>query len=177
MGTKVFYGLVWTLATAALMLLLFFTGFQTERLATGKYLNYVGLLIPVAALYLGIKAVRDERPGGTMTYGQGVSAGMAISTFAALMSAVYSWFHFTFVNPRFTDYTLEMVRQQWADRGMTVEQVEQAERITRKMLTAPMQAVVGIFFTLLIGLVLSLIIAAILKRDKPVSAASATTPA
>ncbi len=178
MNTRFFYALVWTLGTAVLMLLLFFTGFQTEKLATGKYLTYLGLLIPVVVLYLGIKAARDERPGGVMTYGQGVSAGMVISVYAALMSAVYSWFHFTFVNPRFADYTLDMVREQWAERGLTVEQVEQAERITRKMLSTPVQAIFGIFFTLLIGLVLSLIIAAMLKREKPATAPAvpAATP-
>ena len=167
MGTKFFYALAWTLCTAVFMLLLYFTGYQTVKLATGKDLQYIGLLIPIVFLYLGIKAVRDERPGGVLTYGQGVSAGTAISAMAGVMSAVFTWFHFTFINTRFADYTMDMIRAQWAERGMTVEQVDRAEAFTRKLISPPAQAIIGCVFTILIGVVLSLIIAAILKREKP----------
>ena len=62
MNTKVFYALVWTICSAVFQLVLFFSGFQTERLATGKYLQWLGLGIAAAVLWFGIKAVRDEKP-------------------------------------------------------------------------------------------------------------------
>jgi multisubunit Na+/H+ antiporter MnhC subunit len=176
MGTKFFYALAWTLCTAIFMLLLYFTGYQTEKLATGQHLNWLGLLIPIVLLYLGIKAVRDEKPAVAFTYGQGVGAGMVISVFAGLMGAVYSWFHFTFINTRFMDYTMDMIREKWSAAGMSAAQMDRAEGITRTMMSPIPQALIGLLFTLIIGLCISLIMAAILKRDKPLPAAATPPP-
>jgi hypothetical protein len=171
MSTKFFYALVLTLATIVLQLLLFFSGFQTEKLATGQYLQWLGLAIMAVVLWLGIKAVRDEKPDSTMTYGQRVGTGVLISLYAGLMGAVYTFIHFTFINTGFADFTIALTREKWAAKGLTQAQMEGAEAITRKMLQPGVQAILGVFFAVLIGLVLSLIIAALVK-PKPQAAAS-----
>lgn len=173
MSTKFFYALVLTLATIVLQLLLYFSGLQTEKLATGQYVQWLGLVIMAVVLYLGIKAVRNEMPGGTMRYGQGVGAGVLISLYSGLMGAVYTFIHFTFINTGFADFTIALTREKWATRGLTPQQMEGAEAITRKMLQPGVQAVLGVVFSVLIGLILSLIIAAVLKRAKPAVAPSA----
>jgi hypothetical protein len=171
MSTKFFYALVLTLATVVLQLLLFFSGFQTEKLATGQYLQWLGLVIMAVVLWLGIKAVRDEKPDRTMTYGQRVGTGVLISLYSGLMGAIYTFVHFTFINTGFADYTIALTREKWAAKGLTQAQMEGAEAITRKMLQPGVQAILGVFFAVLIGLVLSLIIAALVK-PKPQAAAS-----
>ena len=170
MSTKFFYALVLTLATIVLQLLLFFSGYQTEKLATGQYLQWLSLVIMAVVLYLGIKAVRDEKPGRPMTYGQRVGTGVLISLYSALMGAVYSFIHFTFINTGFADYAIALTREKWAAKGLTQAQMEGAEAITRKMMQPGVQAIMGVIFGVLIGLVLSLIIAALLK-PKPQPAA------
>ena len=171
MSTKFFYALVLTLATVVFQLLLFFSGFQTEKLATGQYLQWLGLVIMAVVLWLGIKAVRDEKPDRTMTYGQRVGTGVLISLYSGLMGAIYTFVHFTFINTGFADYTIALTREKWAAKGLTQAQMEGAEAITRKMLQPGVQAILGVFFAVLIGLVLSLIIAALVK-PKPQAAAS-----
>jgi len=171
MSTKFFYALVLTLATVVFQLLLFFSGFQTEKLATGQYLQWLGLVIMAVVLWLGIKAVRDEKPDRTMTYGQRVGTGVLISLYSGLMGAVYTFIHFTFINTGFADYTITLTREKWAAKGLTQAQMEGAEAITRKMLQPGVQAILGVFFAVLIGLILSLIIAALVK-PKPQAAAS-----
>ena len=173
MSTKFFYALVLTLATIVLQLLLYFTGFQTEKLATGQYLQYLGLVIMAVVLWLGIKAVREEKPDRTLTYGQGVGAGVTISLYAGLMGAVYTFIHFTFINTGFADSMIAVSREQWAARGLTQAQMEGAEAITRKMLQPGAQAILGVLFVVLIGLILSLIISAFLKGKAPGAAQSA----
>ncbi len=167
MGTKFFYALVLTLATIVLQLLLFFSGFQTEKLATGQYLQWLGLAIMGVVLWLGIKAVRDEKADRTMTYGQCVGTGVLISLYSGLMTAFYTFIHFTFINTGFADYTIALTREKWAARGLTQAQMEGAEAITRKMLQPGVQAILGVLFAVLIGLVLSLIISAFVKGKAP----------
>lgn len=48
MKTYLTYGIYNTLAFALLNLVLYFTGFQTEKLAIGQYLNYIGTAISSA---------------------------------------------------------------------------------------------------------------------------------
>ena len=163
MSTKFFYALVLTISMIVLQLLLFFTGLQTEHLAAGQYAQWLGVVIDAVVLWLGIRAVRDEQPGRTLTYGQRLGAGVMISLYSGLMSAVYTYLHFRFINVNFADYTIDMVRAKWAAAGLAESQMAQAEKMTRAMLAPGIQALLVPVFTVLIGTVLSLIIAALLE--------------
>jgi len=173
MNTKVFYALVWTICGAVFQLILFFSGFQTEKLETGQYLQWLGLIIAAAVLWFGIKAVRDEKPERPLGYGQRVGAGVMISLYAGLMSAVYAWFHFKFINVNFADYTIASTRAKWAAKGLSASQMDTAEKFTRNLLRPEVQAVLAPIMTVILGTILSLIIAALLA---PKTAAGETAP-
>ncbi len=172
MNTKVFYALVWTICGAVFQLVLFFSGFQTEKLATGKYLQWLSLIIAAVVLWLGIKAMRDEAPGRSLTYGKRVGAGVLISLFAGLMSAVYTWFHFRFINVNFADYSMTAVREEWAKAGMSASQMDQFEKFTRTMMSPEVQALLTPVMMVLVGTILSLILAAFLEA-KPAAVEAA----
>jgi hypothetical protein len=164
MSTKFIYALTLTICGALLNLLLYFTGFQTEKLATGQYFQWLGFVMMFAILWLGIKAVRDEAPEKGMSYGRGVGTGTLISLYSGLMSSVYSFIHFKFVNPEFADYQIALLRTKWEAAGIGDAQMEQMEKMTRTMMGPVAQAIMTPIFVVLFGLILSLIIAAILKR-------------
>ncbi|HRG56119.1 MAG TPA: DUF4199 domain-containing protein [Lacunisphaera sp.] len=167
MSTKFIYALILTICGALLNLLLFFTGFQTEKLATGQYFQWLGFVMMFAILWLGIKAVRDEAPEKGMSYGRGVGTGTLISLYSGLMSSIYSFIHFKFVNPQFADYQLALIRPKWEAAGMPEAQMDQAEKVTRAMMGPVAQAIMTPIMVVIFGLILSLIIAAILKRPAP----------
>jgi len=167
MGTKFTYALYMTIAGAVLNLLLYFTGFQTEKLATGQHIQWVGFIIMFALLWLGIKAVREESPGKYLSYGQGLGSGVLISLYSGLMSAVYTFIHFKFVNTDFVDYNMELVRAKWAEAGMGADQMEKAEGITRMFMGPVAMTIMTPIMVVFMGLIMSLIIAAILKRPAP----------
>lgn len=173
MSTKFIYALTLTICGALLNLLLYFTGFQTEKLATGQYFQWLGFVMMFAILWLGIKAVRDEAPEKGMSYGRGVGTGTLISLYSGLMSSVYSFIHFKFVNPEFADYQLALIRPKWEAAGMGEAQMDQAEKMTRAMMGPVAQAIMTPIFVVIFGLILSLIIAAILKRPAPDQAKAA----
>ena len=175
MNTKLFYALILTVCAVVLQLLLFFTGYQTEKLATGQYFQWLGVVIMAIVLWLGIKAVRDEKPERTMTYGQRVGAGTLISLYYGLMSAVYTFVHFTFINTSFAEYTIAITREKWTAAGLTQAQMDAAESITRKMLQPGVQAILGVVIAVVIGVILSLIISALLKGKTPAAPEGAPT--
>ena len=164
MNAKFTYALVLTVASAIFSLILFLTGFQTERLAVGRHLVWVMSAVHFAVLWLGIKAGREAAPDRSLSYGAGVGAGVLISLYSGLMSAVCVYIHFKFINPDFSDYQMELIRQKWTASGMSAAQMENAETMARKFLgpgiSAAFTPIISVFF----GTIYSLIIAAILKR-------------
>ena len=173
MGTKFTYALILTIASAVFNLALYFTGFQTEKLAVGQYLQWIGFIIMIVVLFLGIKAVREESPGKYMSYGKGVGSGVLISLFSGLMSAVYTFIHFKFVNTEFVDYNMQLVRAKWEQAGMSADQMEKAEGFARMFMgpvaIAIMTPIMAVFF----GLIISLILSIFLKRPAPEGATTA----
>ena len=167
MGTKFIYAIVLTLCQAVFSLLMFFLGFQTDKLASGQYFQWVPLVISILVLWLALKAVREENEGRYLTYGQGVGAGTLVCFFSGLMSAVYTYIHFKFINPNFTDYQVEFMRGKWAAKGLTDGQMEQAETMMRKFSGPGIYAIATPIMAVLFGLLISLVLAAILKRNPP----------
>ena len=111
---------------------MYFLGFHTDKMATGQYFQWAPLVITIIVLWLALKAIREENEGHYLTYGQGVGAGTLICLFSGLMSAVYTYLHFKFINPNFTDYQVEFMRGKWAAKGLTDAQMDQAETMMRK---------------------------------------------
>lgn len=167
MGTKFIYAIALTLSQAVFSLLMYFLGFQTEKMATGQYFQWVPLIITIVVLWLALSAIREENEGHYLTYGQGVGAGTLISFISGLMSAVYTYIHFKFINPNFTDYQIEFMRGKWTEKGMTDSQMEQAETMMRKFSGAGIYAAFTPIIALFFGVLISLVIAAILKRNPP----------
>ncbi len=167
MSTKFIYALTLTMCGATLNLLLYFTGFQTEKLATGQHFQWIGLIAMIVVLWLGIKAVREESEHKYLTYGKGVGTGVLISLYSGLMSSVYTYIHYKFVNPEFVDYQLALIRTKWEAVGMSDAQMEQAEKMTRMMMGPGVQACLAPVFVVLFGLIFSLVISAFLKRNPP----------
>jgi len=166
MGTKLFYALVWTICGIVFQLILFFAGFQTEKLATGQYLQWLALPIGAVILFFAIRAVRDEHPDRPLGYGQRVGAGTLVALYTGLISSVYTWFHFKFINVNFADYTIAMTRAKLAAKGLSASQIDQAETFTRSLLRPEVQAVITPVMSVIFGVVLSLIVAAFVE-SKP----------
>jgi putative Mn2+ efflux pump MntP len=171
MSTKFTYALILTVCGALFNLLMYFTGLQTENLATGQYVQWLGFVLMFVILWLGIKAVRDEAPEKGMSYGRGVGTGTLIALYSGLMSSVYSFIHFKFVNTEMAEYQIAMARPKWETMGMGEAQMEQAEKFTRFIFGPIVQAIATPILVTLFGVLMSLVIAAFLKRP-----AAATAP-
>jgi uncharacterized membrane protein len=107
-----------------------------------------------------------EQNGGYMTYGQGLGVGTLTSAVAGLLSSLISTFYIKFVDPTVLQRTMDEQRIQMEERGMSDAQIDQAMKIAESMTGFSF-----LFATLAIvffGFILSLIIAAILKRERDV---------
>ena len=170
MNTKLTYAVILTVAQAVFSLLMFLFGFQTDKMAAGQNLQWLGLIISIVILWLGIKAVREESPDKSLTYGQGVGAGTLISLYSGLLSAVYTYIHFKFINTNFFEYQQEFMRSKWDEKGMTDAQMDAAANMMKKFSGPGITSIMVPIMAVIMGLILSLIISAILKRAPAVDA-------
>lgn len=164
MSTKFTYALILAFCGAAFSLVLFFLGYETEKIAMLQKLGWLGLLYQIPVLWLGLRAVRDEAGGAGFSYGRGVGTGTLISLYAGLLGGAYRFVHLKFINTNFVDYQMEVVRQQWAQAGMSEAQMEKAEPVTRMFMGPLAQGIMTPIFGVIIGVILSLILAAFLRR-------------
>ena len=164
--------LVLTASVAALHLALYFTVLETDNLGTGHYFLWLIQAFQAIVLWRGIQGRRERSPHHVMTYGQGVAHGVLISLYAGLMCGVFAFFHFKYINPHFADYQLACLRPTWSAAGLGAAQMADAEKMTRMAASPLAQAVITPVVMVCFGLIASLIIAAVLKRDL----ASMTSP-
>jgi hypothetical protein len=164
MNTTFFYGLVLALSNIVLSLAGFFLGYQTDKIAQGRWFGILPFIVMIVVMWLGIKAVRAEAKDGSLSYGKGVGTGVLIALYGGLIGAVYTYVHFTFINPNFIDYLIDSLRQQWAAAGLGDSQMDAAERLTRLLSKPVLQAILSIILSPVLGVVISLILSAFLKR-------------
>ena len=156
------WGLILGIVQIAFSAIIFLTdNFGNNALGSVAYLL---ILIGV------VLAMRDFRTlnGGYMTYGQGVGTGTLTAAVSGLLSSLFSVFYMTFIDTNVMERIMDKSREQMESQGnMSDEQVEQAMEMVQKFQSPGILFVFGILGSIIIGLILSLIVSAFLRRDKP----------
>lgn len=166
-----------TLAGALFSLVLFFTGLQTENLATGQYVQYLGLVIFGVILFLGIRDARDKKPADqAFTYGNGLVAGIMIGLFTGLFMGVYNAIHFSLLNPDFSQYMIDFIRPQLQAKNVPDNAIESLVKFYNIMFSPAGMAVMTFLSWSFWGLIMGLVMAAFTRRAAPALAEPAGLP-
>jgi Protein of unknown function (DUF4199) len=145
--------------------------YSTAIMATGQIgnqsLGYAVYLIIGVGIYLALNDFKKEN-SGFMTFGQGLGLGTMMSAILGLISSFYSFAYMKFIDSSIPDQILKNAEREMEKKGLPDDQIEQAMQYSKMFMSPGVMFVAGVFFTVLLGFVLSLIIAAIMKKDKPV---------
>lgn len=149
------------------MLAVFFMG-DTENPNYDKdeIIGWSLIFLALGCVILGIKAYRDQN-SGVISFGDALKLGVMISVFPAIGFVLYNIVYLEYLDPDFMDnyygYQLEKKESSMDAESFAVykEQIE-AEK---EMWSSPiMQAVVYFFTVFILGFIISLIAAWIMKR-------------
>ena len=171
MKPNIKYGIILGGILMAISLLLYALGMDKDE-TVSKIAGVFNILIPIIITFLGIKALRDENQNGFITFGQGFSCGMVISIVGAVISGIYSYLYFVVINPGMVTYIRMKQEQEMLDRGLSESEVEKMAGTLEMWSTPGMMAAFAIIGMIILGLVISLIAAAILKREDPAATIS-----
>jgi len=170
------YGLYLGIVMVIYSLLLFFLNVKPIGFTLPILLSLVSLAIAFFGIFLSTKKVRNEVLGGEMTFGQGILIGLVVIFVASVISAIYVYIQSTIIDPDYMKNILE-AQKEWmyefmSSKGVSEEQIEKAiEGIDAKMneMNPLKTAITSIVSSTILGLIISLITSAILKKknDNP----------
>jgi hypothetical protein len=147
--------------------ILYSTGIMVSGQIGNQTLGYITYLIIGVGLYLAMSDFKKENQG-FMTYGQGLGLGVMKSVIVGIISGFFSFAYIKFIDPTISDQLMKKAIEEMEKKGTPDEQIEQAMEITKMFMTPGALFVIAVFGTLFIGLIISLIMAAILKKEKSV---------
>jgi MFS family permease len=169
MKTYVTYGFFMAMGFLLLSLAFFFLGYHSDATKFSSIQLISNCLLPAIAIVvivLGTKARRADVPlSEPFGYGRAFLAGFLITLFACLFGLVTNYLYFHVINPGMTDVMIQMQVDKLEAKGLTGDQLDRAEKMTRSMMGNPLIiAVFGFLGGLFWGTIISLITAIFLKR-------------
>ncbi len=156
------YGLICGVITVIYSLILNIT----ELALTNKFLGWISFLIMLAAMVMAMREFKRQNQG-FMSYGQGLGIGTLVVLISSIIGGIFTYIYVTLID---TGYIEKMRNMQVADmesRGMSDTQIEQGMAVAEKMMTPGMIMVFAIVGGLVFGFLISLIVSAVIKNNRP----------
>ena len=155
------YGLITGVVLAILSVIL-----QLTDLAQNTWVGLFNWVILFAGIFLGIKEYKAQNEG-FMSFGEGTKTGVIVAAVAGLFTSIFSYIYFTFVDPTALEKIRDLQITAMEDRGMSDAEIEQAMSVAGMFTSPGAIALMGLLFTVIVGLVFALIISAFLKKERP----------
>lgn len=130
-------------------------------------LNY--LILPIALITIACNNYKNKFNGGFISFSQSLKIGVSLCVVAAIIYCIFTLI-FNAIFPEFMEDVLRKTKQAIIQQNpeMTKEQLDMTLSWTEKMMSPVFTVPIVIIMYAFIGLIYSLIIGAIVKREKPV---------
>ncbi|MFC6996136.1 DUF4199 domain-containing protein [Rufibacter roseus] len=155
------YGLITGFVSIIFALILYVT-----QLNTNTALSWIGMLIPLAGIILAYKAFKNDN-GGYMSYGQGLGIGTLLSTISGLLGGIFHYVYVSFIDAGVMTRMRDAQVLEMEKKGLSDEQIEQALGMAESFTGPTMMLVMSILGGALLGFLISLVVAAIMKNNQP----------
>jgi hypothetical protein len=145
---------------------------NTVLLNTELWKNFIiGILIMFIniflVLYLAMKDFK-ELNNGLLSFKEGLGLGTLTMFTGGLLSVAYDNFYRKFIDPTLLEQTIEMVTEKYESMGLPEDKIEEAVTKMQESANSGLNFLWGVLGLVFVGFICSLIMAAILKKEKPV---------
>jgi len=166
------YGLLSGAVGAVLMLCLaLYMGTDFDSAASSHLVGYAGILLSMLFVFFGVRAYRDQAAAGVISFGKAFQVGLLITLISC---AIYVLAWMIVSNTLMSDfmdkyvaYTLEKLRSSGASEAVISEKTAEMEHF-KELYKNPLFRI-GITFLepFPVGLAVTLLTAAVLRRGRP----------
>ncbi len=131
-------------------------------------LGLIGIIIYVGIGVFSVKKHRDEELGGYISFGRAFIVSLIAMVVAGIIGALFNAIYYSVIDPGFVDTAVEGMEEMMSNMGVEGELADAQIEQMKKQFSPSYQLTIGVLVGSLFGAVLSLIIAAIMKKNKPV---------
>lgn len=159
-STALKYAIITALAMFIYSIILYITG-----LYLNNNINLLTYIIMLAGLVFAVKDRRDKDLGGFISFGEAFKTGFLFCMITGVIGVIFSLIMLNFIAPEMIDEILKKAESDMINQGLPDAQIEVAMEWTRKFTSPVWMAVWSLLSTAFFGAILSLIVAAIFKKN------------
>lgn len=130
-----------------------------------QWQGWIWILLEIVILFFLVKSYRDNYRHGMITFGQAFGAGMVICLYYAIIAAIFTYILYAVIDTNLVDKQLAFTEEMMLERGLPEEAVELSMNMQKKIMIPEVMAPISILGSMFYGLVMSLIIAAFVRRE------------
>jgi hypothetical protein len=160
-NNSLIYGLIIGCLTVLYQAVIYIFGMMNNN-ALG---NIVFFLLVIGIL-LSVRHYRDHVKGGLISFKEAFNVGFLTSTITGIIGAVFSYFQYKYLSPHTVNDLLAVAQESLLSKGIPEDQVELQSAILQKIISPTFLAIAYFLSMLFWGAILSLVTAAILKREE-----------
>jgi hypothetical protein len=176
MKTSAIYGFVSALAGAFLVLLQYFAGLHSDpaKLGVANAIGTIGgVAIAIACITLGMRARRAEAAGREFGYGSAFAAGFQVTVVSTVLSAIFTYAYYAFINPAFSEVLTENALAKLQAGGMSGAKLDSMEGFYHHLFSPLGALIIALIFGTILGIVISLLAAIFVRTKEPPRVAAA----
>ncbi|MCF0056906.1 DUF4199 domain-containing protein [Dyadobacter sp. CY356] len=160
--TALKYGILTSVA-----IMVFTTILNVSGQSQNKWLAMLSYVIMIVGIVMAMKEFRETNKG-FMTYGEGLGLGSLVSGILGFFASMFAMVYIKFIDPTIMTQTLDKARADMEAQGLDDAQIDRFMEASQKFSSPGFMFGAGVFGYLFMGFIFSLIIAAIIRREKPV---------
>jgi hypothetical protein len=146
--------------------------YNTIAYNTGLWKSWlIGLLAMLILLFGTLYLAFNEYKilnAGFMTFKEGLGLGLLTITTGAILSVLFDNFYRQYIDPSLLKQQIEMFTEQYESMGLSETQIEEAVQKMENSAGSGLTFLSGVLGAVFIGFIASLIMSAIMKKDKSV---------
>jgi hypothetical protein len=157
------YGAMYGLSAAALYLIFYFAGADVQSKAP----QYIGWVLLIVFIVMGVKSYRDQDLGGYITYGRSLGTGTLIGLFGGIITGFSTVLMFTVIDPGLAEKIIERVQEEMMEKGnMSEDQIEMSMTYTRKFMQPIFLFIFSVISSAFMAFLCSLIISIFTRKEQ-----------
>jgi uncharacterized protein DUF4199 len=159
------YGLIAAATGIVISMITYLLGLDKSDM--GEYIGYLNIIVMIFAMVMAIKEKREREQGGFIEFGQAFGTAFLTVLIAAAITSAYTYLYIAVINPGFRDYALQKQVAKMEEKGMAQDQIDTAMHYTEKFMSPVMMSVFTFLGGLVVGAIIALIVAAIMRKSNP----------
>ncbi len=161
------WGLISALIGIVFQLIQQVTGVMSQSGTIIALYTVFSIGVSVAIYVMALREHREQELGGFMSFKRGFYLAFMIGMASTIVVLIFNYIYMNFINPNAMEAQLEMTRGMMEKFGMPEDQLDAAVEKQRASLASPMSLVTGLLGAGVVVAILSLIMGAVMKKERP----------